>query len=84
MSDATQNLVRRAFSYGELAPALGARADLPLYQMGLKALRNFVIQKQGGVANRTGTRFVTEVKTSVNQTLLYKFVFTDSNESWLF
>jgi hypothetical protein len=53
---------QRSFAGGELAPALSARADQAKYQMGLRTCRNFIVQRQGGVANRAGLRFVGEAK----------------------
>lgn len=77
------SLVLRAFSAGELAPSLSARADQALYQLGLKTCRNFLIQRQGGVINRPGTRFLGEVKDSADATLLYRWSFTAASQSTL-
>ena len=49
---------QRAFAGGELAQALGARANKAKYQQGLRTYRNFLVQCHGGVANRPGTRYV--------------------------
>lgn len=72
------NILQRAFSAGELAPALGARADLARYTAGARTVRNFVVQEHGGAANRSGTRFVAEVKTSSARTYLLPVVFSDA------
>lgn len=72
------NILQRAFSAGELAPALGARADLALYTSGARTVRNFVVQEHGGAANRSGTRFIVEVKTSSLRTYLLPVVFSDA------
>lgn len=69
------NITQRAFSGGELAPALRARTDVAKYAFGLRTLRNFVIQPAGGVANRPGTTFAAEVKDSDQSARLVKFVF---------
>lgn len=71
-------LVLRAFGGGELAPGLSARADIGLYQQGLRTCRNFIIQRHGGVANRTGTKYIAEVKDSANPPSLLKFVFNST------
>ena len=68
-------LVQRAFSDGEIAPSLSARADLELYGRALRTCRNFLVQRAGGVANRSGTQFVAEVKDSTSPTWLLKFVY---------
>lgn len=72
------NILQRAFSAGELAPALGARADLARYTAGARRLRNFIVQEHGGAANRPGTRFVVEVKASSLRTYLLPVVFSDA------
>lgn len=53
-----------SFSAGEITTALYARADQTRYQTGLRTLRNFIVQKTGGVANRPGTKFVGEIRDS--------------------
>lgn len=65
---------QRAFSSGELSPSLFARVDTARYQTGLRTCRNFMIQQDGGVVNRPGTRFVAEVKDSSKATILIPFV----------
>ena len=72
------SILQRSFAGGELSPALAARADQVKYQTGLKTCRNFIVQRYGGVANRSGTRFLAEVKDSTRATRLIKFVFSDS------
>lgn len=66
--------IHRSFAAGELAPSVAMRADLELYLTGARTIRNFIIQRFGGVTNRTGSRFLAEVKTSANPTWLKKFV----------
>lgn len=73
----TTGLVQRSFAGGEIAPALGARADQIKYQTGLKRCRNFRVQKHGGVSNRPGLEHVVEVKDSAANTYLLDFVFND-------
>jgi hypothetical protein len=59
-----ESALQRSFAGGELSPALAARADLAKYAAGLRTCRNFIVQRHGGAANRTGTRFIGECKTS--------------------
>lgn len=59
-----QGIIQRSFGGGELAPALHARADEVKYATGLRACRNFMVLKSGGVSNRAGTRFIAECKTA--------------------
>jgi hypothetical protein len=72
------SLIQRAFSSGELAPSLAARADLARYLSGLRTCRNFVVLEHGGAGNRPGTAFVVEVKSSSAHTYLMPAVFSDS------
>jgi len=64
-----------SFSGGELAPSLHARVDLAKYATGLKTCRNFLVQAHGGVANRSGTKFIAETKNSAKTTRLIPFEF---------
>lgn len=80
----TESLIQRAFASGEIAPALHARADQVKYTTGLRTCKNFLVLKEGGVANRPGFRFVTEVKTSsVDSTFLFPFVGAVAGDSVL-
>jgi hypothetical protein len=72
------SIIQRAFSSGELAPTLAARADLARYLAGLRTCRNFVVLEHGGAGNRPGTAFVDEVKTSSARTYLVPCVFSDA------
>jgi hypothetical protein len=49
------------FTKGEIAPELQARIDTNQYQAGARRVRNFIIQRYGGLAFRPGFRFVGEV-----------------------
>lgn len=75
--------IQRAFAGGELAPALAARADLVKYVTGLRTCRNFIVQRHGGVANRPGTRFIAESKTSATSVFLLRYVSEVAGESLL-
>lgn len=54
----------RAFTAGEVSPALYARTDLAAYRDGLAALRNGVVMKTGGVRLRPGTVYKGTTKSS--------------------
>ena len=69
--------IQRSFAAGEIAPALYGRADVARFATALRTCRNFVVRKEGGVKNRTGTQFITEVLDSSKATRLLKFVFND-------
>jgi len=76
-------VIQRSFGGGELAPALHARADLTKYQTALRACRNFIIQRGGGVTNRPGTRYIATAKTSASTIQLLRYVSELPGESVL-
>ena len=45
------------FSTGELDPLLRARVDLQAYTNALEECTNFVVQPQGGIHRRPGSRY---------------------------
>ncbi len=69
-----ESVIQRAFAGGELAPVYHARADLARYTLGARTVRNWIVLKEGGVANRAGFRFVGEAKTATAGTRLRRFV----------
>jgi hypothetical protein len=71
------NVTQRSFAGGELSPSLYARTDLQKYTTGLRTCRNFVVQRHGGVSNRSGTLFIGEVKDSTKPVRLIPFRFDD-------
>jgi hypothetical protein len=73
----TSSIIQRSFAAGELGPPLYGRADQTKYQTGLRTCRNFLVMRHGGVTNRTGSKFIAEVKDSGTRTYLTKFVFND-------
>jgi hypothetical protein len=64
---------------GELSPSLYGRVDLAAYYLGLKTCRNFIVRPYGGVVNRTGSRFVSEVKDSAKRSRLIPFLFSSDD-----
>lgn len=72
------SITQKAFSGGEIAPALYARTDLAKYFTALKTCRNFYVMRHGGVTNRPGTKFIGEVKDSNKAVRLIPFVFNNS------
>ncbi len=58
------------FTKGELAPELQARIDTNQYAAGAKRVRNWIIQRYGGLSFRPGFRVVGEVD-SLDETLRY-------------
>lgn len=70
----SEGIIQRAFAAGELSGGLAARADLGQYQAGLRRCRNFIVQRNGGIANRPGFRFVSECKDNAAGKRLIRFV----------
>ena len=68
------SVVQRSFAGGEISPALHARADLAKYGSGLRACRNFLVQRHGGVANRPGLRYIGACKTTAATVMLLRYV----------
>ena len=74
--------VQNAFTTGEATPKLFGRVDLQKYYSACSALANYLVQHQGGVSRRPGTRFVKEVKTSSSTTIVRPFKFS-TNEAYV-
>lgn len=70
------SLLQPSMSGGELAPSLASRVDLARYLTSLKTCRNFIVRHYGGVTNRAGTRFISEVKASNKKHRLVPFEFS--------
>ena len=51
-------IFQKAFSGGELAPSLFARADLTKFDIGAKTLENFFVHAHGGISNRAGLKYI--------------------------
>lgn len=58
------------FTKGEIAPELQARIDTSQYGAAAKKIRNFIIQRYGGLSFRPGFRLVGEVD-SFDETIRY-------------
>jgi hypothetical protein len=78
-----ETVIQRSFAGGELAPALHARADQVKYVTGLRTCRNFLVERQGGVSNRAGFRYVASCKTASAAVLLLRYVSEVAGESVL-
>lgn len=73
-----ENIIERAFSGGELAPALYARVDHSKYQTGLRTARNLICMRHGGVTQRPGTMFVGSALNGAAQVRLIPFIFNET------
>jgi len=65
----------KSFSAGEISPEMFGRIDDTKYQQGAATMRNFVAKPQGPAVNRSGFKFVKEVKDSTKKVKLLSFRF---------
>lgn len=66
------------FSGGELSPYLHGRTDLPRFQTGLRACRNFFISRHGAAVSRPGTTYVAVKKQAGSDGIrLVPFIYSD-------
>ncbi|MGE4264492.1 MAG: hypothetical protein AB7E46_08485 [Desulfovibrio sp.] len=61
------------FTSGELSPRLAGRVDVSKYFNGCQSLENFLAQPHGGVARRSGMRFVAEAARHEGASLLVPY-----------
>lgn len=64
------------FSVGELDPLLRARTDLQQYQNGLETAENVIVQPQGGVKRRPGTKFIHDFGSSFTDFKIIPFEYS--------
>lgn len=69
-------ILQPTFTGGELSPSLYARVDLARYGTSVKVGKNFIVRPYGGLLNRPGFGFVTEVKDPAQSVRLLPFVFS--------
>lgn len=76
-------IAKRSFAGGELDPILFVRVDLAKYDTGARTFRNAIVPKSGGWMNRSGFRFVTEVKDSTKRVRLIPFEFNSTDQAYI-
>lgn len=79
----TTDLRQSTFTGGETSPALNGRTDLAKYFSSLARSRNGFITRHGAWMNRSGTRFVCEVKDSTKRVRLVPFKFASGQNYML-
>jgi len=67
------DVMKGAFTSGELSPRMAARGDIDRYKNGAILLENFQVLVQGGLTRRPGLRYVATVKYPTRLTLLKAF-----------
>lgn len=61
------------FTAGELSPRLAGRVDVSRYFNGCQALENFLVHPHGGVARRSGMRYVADCARHQGRSLLVPY-----------
>jgi hypothetical protein len=69
-------LIQPSFTSGEISPSLQSRVDIEQYQSGAKTIKNFIVDKNGGILNRPGTYFIGEAYDSDYKSKLVPFQFS--------
>lgn len=69
-------LIKFAFSSGELAPTLVGRSDLEKFDMGLALAHNWVVDYRGGLSTRSGTIFLDYIKDQDKDVRIVSFQFS--------
>tara|TARA_R110000823_G_scaffold213993_1_gene343785 strand:+ start:186 stop:2141 length:1956 start_codon:yes stop_codon:yes gene_type:complete len=76
--------IQTNFTSGELDPLVRARIDLKSYNNALDIAKNVVCQPQGGVARRSGTKFINELSGSpADNVRLISFEFSTADHYML-
>jgi hypothetical protein len=68
--------IQQSFNAGELSKLMAARFDVAKYRSGLEVCYNALPLIQGGWKNRSGTYYVTGVKTHAKATRVVRFEFS--------
>lgn len=66
-----------SYAAGEIGPELYGRVDQELYYIGLRTCKNMMVRQFGGVSNRPGTKFTSEVKDHTKKVRLIPFQFNE-------
>jgi len=69
-------LALTSFVSGEFSAKMDGRTDFEKYSSGTKKMENFLVAPQGAATRRTGTQYISEVKTSSLKTRLIPFEFS--------
>lgn len=74
------SIAQRSFAGGEIAPDLYGRADQAKFANGARQIRNFIVQRFGGVTNRPGSKLVRETvgSSAGKDTRLRRFVYNNA------
>jgi hypothetical protein len=70
------NPILNSFNAGEFSPRMKARTDLEKYASGAETIENFIIQREGGLIRRSGTRYVAPLDDMTKKSILIPFIFS--------
>lgn len=68
-----------SFASGEISPTVYGRTDQQKYSDGLRTCRNFVVQRQGAVANRSGFEYLAAAFGESDPVRVMPFIFSDGD-----
>lgn len=68
-------LIQTSLSGGEISPAVAARVDIAKYKSSVAQATNMLVRVHGGMSNRTGFKYVAQVKDSTKDVRLIPFAF---------
>lgn len=71
--------LKSSFAGGELSPAMYGRTDIAKYDSGAATLRNFLVLRYGGAANRPGFKFIAQTYNNKKAVLIPFMYSTDQN-----
>lgn len=67
--------LKSSFAGGELSPSMYGRTDIAKYDSGAAVLRNFLVLRYGGAANRPGFKFIAQTYNN-KKAVLIPFVYS--------
>lgn len=63
--------LKSSFAGGELSPSMYGRTDIAKYDSGAATLRNFLVLRYGGAANRPGFKFIAQTYNNKKAVLIH-------------
>ena len=72
-------ITQSSYAAGEISPELHGRVDQALYHIGLARAENMVVQQTGGIYNRSGLRYIGNVKNHAQGARLVPFKFSSED-----
>lgn len=72
----SNELIKYAFTGGEISPQLFGRSDLEQYDLGMALARNWFVDFRGGLSTRAGFEFVDFIKNDDLETKFFEFRFS--------